>query len=49
MKKKKENLFQQKANRIKPSVSKRYYLTTNRVGNYELLNELQYEKKLIYG
>ena len=30
-------------------VSKRYYLTKDRQGNYQLLNELSYEKKLIYG
>lgn len=30
-------------------VSKRYYLTKDRQGNYQLLNELAYEKKLIYG
>ncbi len=30
-------------------VSKRYYLTKNRQGDYQLLNELAYEKKLIYG
>ena len=30
-------------------VSKRYYLTKDKQGNYQLLNELAYEKKLIYG
>jgi hypothetical protein len=30
-------------------VSKRYYLTKDRQGNYQVLNELAYEKKLIYG
>jgi len=30
-------------------VTKRYYLTKDRQGNYQLLNELAYEKKLIYG
>lgn len=28
---------------------KRYYLTKDRQGNYQVLNELAYEKKLIYG
>ena len=30
-------------------VSKRFYLTKDRQGNYQILNELAYEKKLIYG
>lgn len=29
--------------------NKRYYLTKDKQGNYQLLNELAYEKKLIYG
>ena len=46
---KKETSRQKSSNEIKSDVSKCYYLTKNRAGNYELLNELQYEKKLIYG
>ena len=33
----------------KQNVKKLLYLTKTRSGTYELLNELQYEKKLIYG
>ena len=29
--------------------NKRFYLTKDRQGNYQILNELAYEKKLIYG
>lgn len=36
-------------NSLIADVSKRYYLTKDREGNYQLLNELAYEKKLIYG
>lgn len=30
-------------------VAKLYFLTKDRQGNYQILNELAYEKKLIYG
>jgi len=40
---------QQNGNDFIANVSKRYYLTKDRQGNYQLLNELAYEKKLIYG
>lgn len=40
---------QQNGNDFIADVSKRYYLTKDRQGNYQLLNELAYEKKLIYG
>lgn len=39
----------QNGNDFIANVSKRYYLTKDRQGNYQLLNELAYEKKLIYG
>ena len=35
--------------KINKNVKKLLYLTKTRSGAYELLNELQYEKKLIYG
>ena len=40
---------QQNGNDFIANVSKRYYLTKDRQGNCQLLNELAYEKKLIYG
>lgn len=40
---------QQNGNDFITDVTKRYYLTKDRQGNYQVLNELAYEKKLIYG
>ena len=31
------------------NVTKRFYITKDKQGNYQLLNELAYEKKLVYG
>ena len=39
----------QKAIDFITDVTKSYYLTKDRQGNYQILNELAYEKKLIYG
>ena len=40
---------QKNGNDFIADVSKRYYITKDRQGNYQVLNELAYEKKLIYG
>ena len=40
---------QQNGNDLIADVTKSYYLTKDRQGNYQILNELAYEKKLIYG
>ena len=40
---------QQNGNDFIADVTKSYYLTKDRQGNYQILNELAYEKKLIYG
>ena len=39
----------QNGNDFITDVIKRYYLSKDIQGNYQLLNELAYEKKLIYG
>ena len=43
------NKMKNKKLKINKNVKKLLYLTKTRSGTYELLNELQYEKKLIYG
>ena len=48
-KKQVENINNSNKKLLLSDVNKRYFITKTRFGTYEVLTELQYEKKLMYG